>query len=82
MLDLDIDNLESDMKAGSTAAFDLHDYAEMQAFDDQSGDTLDPPRMQKARLEEMDYFKSMQMNEKVRGCRGHRPETHSGVMGR
>ena len=40
LLDIDIDDLESDMKAGSTAAFDLHDYTEMQAFDDQSGKPL------------------------------------------
>ena len=54
LLDVDIDDLESDMMAGSTAAFDLHDYAEMQAFDDQPGEPLDPILVRKARMEEME----------------------------
>ena len=65
LLDINIDDLESDMMAGSTAAFDLHDYAGMQAFDDQSGEALDPILVRKARMEEIEYFKSMQLYEKV-----------------
>ena len=65
LLDVSIDNLENDMKAGATAAFDLHDYAEMQAFDDQSGEPVDPILVRKAWMEEMEYFKSMQVYEKV-----------------
>ena len=65
LLDVDVDNLESDMKAGSKAAFDLHEYDGMKAFDDQSGEPLDPILVRKAWLVEMDYFMSMQVYEKV-----------------
>ena len=51
LLDVDGDNLESDMKTGSKAAFDLHEYATMHAFDDQPGDALDPILVREARLE-------------------------------
>ena len=37
----------------------------MQAFDDQSGQKLEPRLVRKARLEEMDYFKSMNVYTKV-----------------
>ena len=66
LLDVDVGNLESDMKAGSKAALDLHEYVGMQAFDGQSGEPLDPILVRKARLEEMDCFKSMHVYERVR----------------
>ena len=37
----------------------------MQAFDDQSGEALDPILVRKARMEEMKYFRSMQVYEIV-----------------
>ena len=77
LFDVDINNLESDMKAGATAALDLHDYAEMQAFDDQSGETLDPILVRKSRMEEMEYFKSMQVYEKVPSLRPWGPQAES-----
>ena len=71
-LDVDIGNLENGMKAGATTAFDLHVYAEMQSFDDQSGEPLDPILVRKARMEEMEYG----------DLQGHRMRAHSGEMGR
>ena len=61
LLDVGVGNLEDFMKAGLKAAFGLHEYAAMQAFDDQSGETFVPILVRKARLEEMGYFKSMQV---------------------
>ena len=48
LLDMDVGNLESDMKAASKAAFDLHEYATMQAFDDQSVEALNAILVRKA----------------------------------
>ena len=62
---LDIGDLEHDMKNGAAAALVLHDYATMQAFQNQSGEALDPIFVRKARMEEMEYFRSMQIYEKV-----------------
>ena len=62
---LDIDDLEHDMKNGAAAVLDLHDCATMQAFDDQSSEALDPILARKARTEEMEHFRSMQVYEKV-----------------
>ena len=63
---MNVDNLGSDMKAGSKAAFDFHECVGMPVFDDQSGEPLDPILVRKARLEEMGCFKSMQVYLKVR----------------
>ena len=65
LLDIDIEDLESDMKAGSTAAFGFHDYSEMHALDHQPGEPLDPILVLKARMGEMEFVKSMQLYEKV-----------------
>ena len=44
---------------------ELHYTGDMVAYDDQKGDELDPAMVQQARREEMEYFRSMQVYQKV-----------------
>ena len=62
---MDIDDLEVDVAKGHEASQDLHEQGLTQAFDDQSGERLLPDMVRKARKEEMDYFRSMNVYEKV-----------------
>ena len=43
----------------------MHDYEDEYAYDDQSGEALDPPLVKKARREEMYDFRSVRVYDKV-----------------
>ena len=62
---LELDELSDDIKDGGVAARDLHESGWTEAFDDQSGERLDPALVWKARMEEMAYFRSMNVYSKV-----------------
>ena len=51
--------------ADSEGSRALHDYEDEYAYDDQSGEVLDPSLVKKARREEMDYFRSMRVYDQV-----------------
>ena len=75
---MDCDSIDVDMAVGRKASGDLHDGNGMQAFDDTSGEALIPGMVKKARLEEMEYFRSMKVYEKVPiaeclSATGHKP---------
>ena len=54
------------MSAEDSAASEaLHEGEAEYAYDDQSGEALDPALVRKARMEEMAYFKSMRVYDKV-----------------
>ena len=51
---LDLDDLDCDIAGGKMAAKELHEHSNMQAFDVQSGEALEPGLVRKARMEEME----------------------------
>ena len=62
---LEMDDLSLEIDKGVNAMVELHELGIVQAFDDQSGEKLDPLLVRKARMEEMAYFKSMNVYDKV-----------------
>ena len=62
---LDIDEIANEIGMGNKADNDLHEMDGMQAFDDQTGEQLDAGLVRKARMEEMAYFRSMKVYDKV-----------------
>ena len=62
---MDLSELGDEIVKGQDASSKLHEDGGMQAFDDQSGEHLVPELVKRARVEEMAYFRSMKVYEKV-----------------
>ena len=61
----EIGSLSTEIGKGEEAAGDMHEQDGIIAIDDQSGEPLVPALVRKARMEEMEYFRSMNVYRKV-----------------
>ena len=61
----EINSLSTEIQKGEEAAGDMHEADGSIAVDDQSGEPLVPALVRKARMEEMEYFRSMKVYRKV-----------------
>ena len=65
MVSMPLLSLGNDTDAGKKARGALHERDGTRALDDQSGEPLVPEQVQKARKEEMAYFRDMRVYKKV-----------------